>query len=236
MERRGARLRKRLLVVFDFDGLLVNSYALIRETMAAFGLDVGAEDRFKNRRKFLKYFGGGKEIMTNLVNFALPKTRKLRATLTDCYRERGEIYAAFKPALNELIGNPGVHCGIVSRNFTFEPGLTMRAVLRRSGVEESDLDFVIPIPIGTKKTDVLAAMHASRYFSSVLCADEIGDYRAANSVGYECLIGSFGFDTRERLVKHGEVPDHAIHDSPEDLVRALGKYFGKTRMDLDQAA
>ncbi len=143
-------MRRRLLLVFDFDGLLVNSYALIRDTMAAFGLDVGDEARFKNRRKFLKYFGGGKEVVNNLVSFALPKTRKLRNALTECYRAKGEIYPAFNALLNEAIANPAIHCGILSRNYTLEPGPTMRAVLRRSGVQESELDFVIPIPVGVK--------------------------------------------------------------------------------------
>ena len=47
-----AEMKKRLLVVLDFDGFLVNSYAIIRDTMDAFGLDIGDELRFKNRRKF----------------------------------------------------------------------------------------------------------------------------------------------------------------------------------------
>ena len=58
-------LTPRLLVVLDFDGLLINSYALLRDTMASFGLDVGDQERFRNRRKFLKYLGGGRELMHN---------------------------------------------------------------------------------------------------------------------------------------------------------------------------
>ena len=68
-------MKKRLLMVLDFDGFLVNSYAILRDTMASFGLDVGDELRFKNRRKFLKYLGGGRELLNNLVGFSLPKTR-----------------------------------------------------------------------------------------------------------------------------------------------------------------
>ena len=59
-------IRKRLLLVLDFDGLLLNSYALLRDAMASYGLDVSDEERFKNRRKFLKYLGGGKELLNNL--------------------------------------------------------------------------------------------------------------------------------------------------------------------------
>lgn len=222
-------MRKRLLMVLDFDGLLINSYGLIRDTMASFGLDVGDEDRFKNRRKFLKYFGGGKELLNNLVRFRLPKTRKLRAALTDCYRESGRIYPEFTAVLNAAIANPGIHCGIVSRNYTLEPGSTIRTVLRHSGVNESDLDFVVPIPVGANKTEVLAGMQASRYFGSVLGADEIGDYRAARVAGYECLMSGYGFDTRERLETHGEVPSNCIYDTPTALADALAR---QTELDF----
>jgi hypothetical protein len=214
-------MKKRLLLVLDFDGFLVNSYALVRDTMAAFGLDIGDEQRFKNRRKFLKYFGGGKELLKNLVGMSLPKTRKLRAELTQSYRETGRVYDEFVAILNDAIANPRIHCGILSRNYTLEPGPTMRAVLRRSGVREQDLDFLVPIPVGVRKTDVLAAMRATRYFESLLCADEVGDYHAGVETGYECLIGSYGFDTRERLLEHGDVPPSCVYDTPPQLAAAL---------------
>ena len=97
---------KRLLVVLDFDGVLINSYALLRDTLASFGLDVGDEERFRNRRKFLKYVGGGKELLHNLVGMSLPKTRKLRARLTECYRECGFIYPEFIDVINRMIAEP----------------------------------------------------------------------------------------------------------------------------------
>lgn len=213
--------KKRLLLVLDFDGFLINSYGLLRDTMAGFGLDVGDEERFKNRRKFLKYLGGGKELLNNLVGMSLPKTRKLRLRLTEIYAESGRIYPEFIPLLNELIANPMIHCGILTRNYTLNPGPTIRAVLHNSGVNDSDLDFVIPIPIGVKKTEVLTAMRASRYFESLLGADEVGDYRAAIEAGYECVIGSYGFDTRERLITQGEIPAECIYDTPAALAAAL---------------
>ena len=212
---------KRLLVVLDFDGVLINSYALLRDTLASFGLDVGDEERFRNRRKFLKYLGGGKELIHNLVGMSLPKTRKLRARLTECYRECGFIYPEFIDVVNRMIAAPGIHCGVVSRNFTLRPGPTIRAVLARSGVDEANLDFVVPVPVGASKTDVLDAMVASRYREALLCADEISDYRAAREAGYRSLIGSYGFDTSSRLLRRGEVPPACLYDTPDALSAAL---------------
>jgi len=212
---------KRLLVVLDFDGLLINSYALLRDTMASFGLDVGDEQRFRNRRKFLKYLGGGKELLNNLVGMSLPKTRKLRARLTDCYRERGFIYPEFIDVINQMIAEPGIHCGIVSRNFTLRPGPTIRQVLARSGVDDKGLDFVVPVPIGASKVDVLDGMMSGRFREALVCADEIGDYRAACAAGYSSLIASYGFDAHERLRARGQVPAECLYDTPDALAAAL---------------
>jgi phosphoglycolate phosphatase-like HAD superfamily hydrolase len=229
-------VRKRLLLVFDFDGVLLNSYALLAHTMAAFGLDVGDEERFRNRRKFLKYLGGGKELLNNLVGISLPKTRKLRERLTECYVERGRIYPEFVPLLNEAIANPVVHCGVVSRNFTLTPGPTIRTVLNRSGVDEAELDFVIPVPIGVKKIDILAGMRSTRYYESILCADEISDHHAALAAGYSSLIGSYGFDAAPRLRERGDVPESCIFDAPAQLAQALAEHLANYAVSPSVAA
>jgi phosphoglycolate phosphatase-like HAD superfamily hydrolase len=226
---------KRLLVVLDFDGLLINSYALLRDAMASFGLDVGDEERFRNRRKFLKYLGGGKELLNNLVGMSLPKTRKLRARLTECYRETGYVYPEFIDVLNRMAAEPAIHCGIVSRNFTLRPGPTIRRVLARSGIDEARLDFVVPVPVGASKVDVLDGMRASCFREALLCADEIGDYRAACEAGYSSLMGAYGFDARERLCARGEVPDECLFDTPDALAAALRARLApyRSRREID---
>ena len=47
--------------------------------------------------------------------------------------------------------------------------------------------------------------------------DEIGDYRAAVSSGYEAIIGSYGFDHRDRLLTKGQLPAEIIFDDPESF-------------------
>lgn len=217
---------RRLLVVLDFDGFLLNSYALLALTLRQFGLDVGDEERFRNRRKFLKYLGGGKELLNNLVRIALPSERRIREALTECYHEHGRVYPAFRPLINHLIAAPGVQCGVLSRNYTCRPGPTIRAVLRQSGIDDDGLDFVIPIPVGIKKNDVLAGLRSSGHHGAVLGGDEIGDYRAAVDSGYDPCMASYGFDGRERLLRQGAIPDAAIHDTPAAAVEALVGQYG----------
>ena len=84
-------LKKEILVVLDFDGFLINSYRLLQATFRDFGLDIGDEERFKHRRKFLKYLGGGKELIRNFVKLSLPREEKIRQRLTRIYMEEGRV-------------------------------------------------------------------------------------------------------------------------------------------------
>ncbi len=215
---------KNTLVVLDFDGFLINSYELLKHTFSQFGLDVGDEERFKHRRKFLKYIGGGKEFLGNLVSYTLPKKKKVRQALTELYMEQGVIYREFNELINEMIADPKIHIGIVSRNFTINPGTTIRQVLINSGIDEANLDFVIPIPVGVKKHAILESMKASRYENTLFGGDEIGDYKAAIATSYDkIMIGSYGFDNRQRLIETGNIPQALVYDTQSEIVEAFEK-------------
>jgi len=211
-------------VALDFDGFLVDSYELIRATFEQFGLDVGDSERFRNRRKFLKYVGGGKEFLRNLVRSTLPRKKQFRDALTERYLESGRVFGEFRGLVDEMIDDPRLHVGILSRNFARNPGTTIRAVLRSSGIDDSGLDFVIPIPVGANKRSVLEAMRSSSHRASILGADEIGDYEAAVGLGYDVVMGSYGFDKAERLIDRGGVPAEVIHATPADAARALRRH------------
>lgn len=215
---------KETLVVLDFDGLLINSYELLKITFKNCGLDVGDEDRFQNRRKFLKYIGGGKELIGNLVNLTLPKKKLIREQLTETYCSEGKIYPEFTTLVNDMIDSPDVHVGIVSRNFTHHPGKTIRQVLRNSKINEGALDFIIPISVGVKKGNILEGMKSSSYKNCIFAADEISDYRAAFETGYnKIFMASYGFDTKDRLIKKGDIPEDIIFDSPQKLQKKIQK-------------
>lgn len=224
---------KALLVVLDFDGFLVNSYSLLQMTFEQFGLDIGDEERFRHRRKFLKYFGGGKELLNNLVSYSMPKKKKVRRVLTETYMENGRVYKEFVDLINHMISDPTIHLGIISRNFTHNPGVTIRTVLKNSDIDEHALDFVIPIPVGAKKQDVLESMQSSRYEKSVFGADEIGDYKAAFETGYDAIImSSYGFDNKQRLIDIGEIPADTVFDTPIELAQQLTRAISKSNLRI----
>ena len=215
---------KETLVVLDFDGFLLDSYQLLRITFEQFGLDVGDVERFRHRRKFLKYIGGGREFLRNMVRYTLPKKRKVREALTEVYQEQGRIYEAFVPLLNNLIDDTRIHAGIISRNFTHSPGKTIRRVMQNSGVDDSLLDFVIPVAAGVKKDAILEGMKSSRYRTCVFGADEIGDYSAATAAEFDRIyMACYGFDKRERLINKGKIPYSDIYDTPQSIAAVMSE-------------
>ncbi len=219
---------KETLVVLDFDGLLINSYDLLNKTFSHFGLNVGDKERFQNRKKFLKYIGGGKEFVSNLVNLSLPKKKLIRKQLTETYCNEGIIYPEFTNIINDMIDNPDIHVGIVSRNFTHHPGSTIRKVLQNSKVAENALDFIIPVSVGVKKINVLEGMKASSYKNCIFAGDEISDYRAAYEAGYNNIfMASYGFDTKDRLINKGKISEKNIYDSPKKLAKKMNKFLLK---------
>lgn len=210
-----------LLLALDFDGLLIDSYALLAATFRRFELDVGDERRFRNRRKFLKYFGGGRELLGNLANIALPKKKRIREELTAVYRTEGRIFPEFVPLLNACIESCDISVGIVSRNYTLAPGPTIRHVLAASGVQHAGLDFVIPLSVGAKKTRVLEGMRASDDQRAIFVGDEVSDYHAGVEAGYLTLVGAYGFDDVGRLCDRCGLAESGLYAEPAAVVERL---------------
>ena len=156
----------------------------------------------------------------------------IREQLTETYCTEGQVYPEFTSVINDMIDNPNIHVGIVSRNFTHHPGQTIRQVLKNSKITEAALDFIIPISVGVKKANVLEGMKASSYKQSIFAADEISDYRAAYDTGYDfILMASYGFDTKRRLIKKGNIPEKIIFESPNKLANKLNRILQKLNRD-----
>ena len=110
------------LVVLDADGTTVNAFEAIDKTFSHHRMQLGDMMRFQKRHNIFKYLGGLKEFPANLRKQINKKRRKaLIATLTEVYREEGELYACIADMIQTLIDAPGVRVGVVSRNITLEP-------------------------------------------------------------------------------------------------------------------
>ena len=209
------------IIVFDADGTSIDAYPVIVDTFTRHGMDLGDLERFQKRHKLFKYLGGIKEFPFNLSKQLGKKSRKnILSTLTEVYREEAKLYPGMAALIRTLIATPGIRVGLVTRNITNEPMLTIRKVLSRHDIDLSAFDFAVHVPLGVEKT--IALISARKTFNinparSYACGDEHSDFSSAIAAGMHPFIGSYGFEDYTRLTKKFNVPEDVISRTPEDL-------------------
>jgi phosphoglycolate phosphatase len=213
------------LVVLDADGTTINAFDAICKTFAHHGMGLGDLTRFQKRHNIFKYLGGLKEFPVNLRKQINKKKRKdLIKTLTEIYREEGELYADIAGMIEKLVNAPSLRVGVVSRNITLDPLITLQHVFRRNGVDPDAFDFFVHLPL---KDDKLSRFRSIRENYEInparafACGDEKKDFIAATGSGMHPLIVSYGFESLERLEKKIGVPPELISHSPWQLRQRL---------------
>ena len=214
------------LVIFDADGTIIDAYSAIDQTFSQHGMALGGLEQFQKRHKLFKYLGGFKEFPNNLKKQLGTKSRKeLLATLTDVYREDAKLYPGVASLIRTLIAARGIRVGLVTRNITNEPKLTLRKLLARHDIDLDALDFMAHVPLRVEKTEAFRS--ARKQFGinparSYACGDEHKDFTAAIAAGMHPFIVSYGFEDHSRLTRKFEVPEDVISRTPAELcVRVL---------------
>ena len=222
------------LIVFDADGTIIDAFNAINQTFSTHGMDLGDLERFQKRHNLFKYLGGIKEFPFNLKKQLGKLSRKaILATLTDVYRDDAKLYPGVADLIRALIAAPAIRVGIVTRNITNEPTLTLRKLLARHDIDVDSLDFLDHVPLGQEKT--LAFKAIRRRFDinparSYACGDEHKDFMAATTAGMHSFMVSYGFEDFARLTKKFEVPEDLISKTPEEfcarVLHALDLHIG----------
>jgi len=191
------------LIVFDVDGTIIDAYSAIVETFSKHGMELGDLERFQKRHHLFKYLGGIKEFPFNLRKQLGKRSRKkILSTLTDVYRDDAELYPGMADLIRTLIAAPGIRVGLVTRNITNEPMLTIRKVLSRHDIDLDAFDFAVHVPLREDKTHALRSARKSFDINparSYACGDEHKDFTSAIAAGMHAFIGSYGFE--------GDVPN-----------------------------
>ena len=209
------------LIVFDADGTTIDAYPAIVDTFTRHGMELGDLERFQKRHKLFKYLGGIKEFPFNLSKQLGKQSRKnILSTLTEVYRDKAKLYPGMAALIRTLVATPGIRVGLVTRNITNEPMLTIRKVLSRHDIDIDTFDFAVHVPLGEEKTS--AFISARKTFKinparSYACGDEHTDFRFAIAAGMHPFIGSYGFEDYVRLTKKFKVPEDVISRTPRDL-------------------
>lgn len=209
------------LIIFDADGTIIDAYQAIETTFGRHGLQLGDLDRFQKRHKLFKYLGGMKEFPRNLARHLGGASHKeLIGSLTDVYREQAVLYPGIASLIKHILSSSDIRIGLVTRNVTNEPLLTLGKLFARHDLDLKAFDYVACIPLKTPKTEYFAAarqqlgINPARSFS---CGDEHNDYLSAIGAGFSPFMVSYGFEDFQRLTLKYRVPAAIISRTPQEL-------------------
>lgn len=209
------------LIILDADGTIIDAFSAIDQTFSQHGMEIGDLERFQKRHNLLKYLGGIKEFPLNLKKQLRKQSRKkLIATLTDVYREDAQLYPGLADLIKALISAPDIRVGIVTRNVTNEPEITLKKLLLRHDIDIDELDYLAHVPLGMEKAHYFKTARSQFDINparSYACGDEHKDFSAAIASGMHPFVVSYGFEDHKRLTEKFEVPDEVISRTPEDL-------------------
>jgi phosphoglycolate phosphatase len=209
------------LIIIDADGTVIDAFTAIGTAFARHGMDLGDLDRFQKRRNLFKYLGGLKEFPRNLTkHFGKLGRKELLATLTEVYREEASLYPGMAGLIRDLLAAPGIRVGMVTRNVTHAPEVTLGRLFARHGVDIGQLDFLHYVPLREEKTPYFKTarehydINPARTYA---CGDEHKDYVAAQSAGMHPFIVSYGFESFARLTRKFAIPEAVISPTPASL-------------------
>lgn len=207
------------LIILDADGTTIDAFSAITSTFSQHGMALGKEDNFQKRHHLFKYMGGFKEFPSNIKK-QLSHRRHLIATLTDVYRDEAQLYPGIADLVKRLIAAPDVVVGIVTRNITNEPLVTLAKLFDRHGIDVNALDFLHHIPVRQTKIASFGQLRAHYGINpalSFICGDEHKDYDAALANGMHPFMVSYGFEDHQRLTDKFHIPEVLIARTPREL-------------------
>jgi phosphoglycolate phosphatase len=225
MENQQRMYTKKRLVILDADGTTIDAFSAIARTFSQHDMNLGDLTRFQKRHNLFKYLGGVKEFPKNLrKQLTKVERNKLIDTLTAVYREEARLYPGMTEMVNRLTATPDVVVGIVTRNITQEPEVTLKQLFKREKVDIDNLDFLLHVPLKEKKTAIFEKLRDKYKVNPALCyvcGDEYKDYISAVTAAMHPMIVSYGFESFERLTEKYEIPHAIISRQPNDLTQRL---------------
>jgi len=209
------------LIILDADGTVIDAFAAMAMAFARHGMDIGDLDRFQKRRNLFKYLGGLKEFPRNLAKHVGKHGRKeLLASLTEVYRDEADLYPGTADLIRDLLAAPDIRIGLVTRNVTHEPAITLARLFARHDIDIGRMDFLHHVPLRQDKTAYFRAererleINPARAYA---CGDEHKDYAAALAAGMRPFIVAYGFESHARLSRKFLIPEEVIAPTPADF-------------------
>jgi phosphoglycolate phosphatase len=227
------------LIIIDADGTVIDAFSAIDAAFSRHGMNLGDLERFQKRRNLFKYLGGLKEFPTNLAKHFGKRGRKdLISTLTDVYRDEALLYPGMAELIRDLLAMPDIRVGMVTRNVTIEPKVTLGRLFARHDLDIGRLDFLHHIPLREEKTPYFRSVRKQFDVNparTYACGDEHKDFVAAIGAGMHPFIVSYGFEDFARLTRKFEIPEEIISRTPQELSRRVRHGLAFPAAEIRQA-
>jgi phosphoglycolate phosphatase len=222
------------LMIFDADGTTIDAFAAIETTFAAHGMDIGALQAFQKRRKLFKYVGGLKEFPVNIKKQLGKKSRqRIITTLTEVYREEACLYEGVATLIKQLLVTKDIRLGLVTRNVSHEPEITMARLFARYDIDLAQFDYFAHVPMRDSKAKFFQAARDQFHINPArgyACGDEHKDYASALAAGLHPFVVSYGFEDHHRLTEKFAIPEAIISRTPSEMCARV-----RHALDLDLA-
>jgi len=220
------------LMIFDADGTIIDAFSAIEATFALHDMDIGELQAFQKRRKLFKYVGGLKEFPVNIKKQLGKKSRqKIITTLTEVYREEACLYEGVADLIKQLMATEGIRLGLVTRNVSHEPEITMARLFARYDIDLDQFDYFAHVPMRDTKARFFQEarnqfqINPARGFA---CGDEHKDYASALAAGLHPFVVSYGFEDHQRLTEKFAIPEAIISRTPQEMCARV-----RHALDLD---
>ena len=202
----------KMVILFDFDGTIADSFSIFLHCMNQFSKAYGYEeiqDSAENRKKGMRRILS--EDMKISSEMILPYSDRIRDEIEENYQAL-PLFPAVKGIVTELLKDHTL--GIVSTN--------SKTIVQKTLKQESlNIDLLYAdISLG-KKGEVLKKITGNGLWASsdfIYVGDECRDIEACRTVGIPIVAVTWGFDSREDLKSCH--PDYLI-DDPSGLVKII---------------
>ena len=200
------------LLLFDFDGVLVDSLDVYEKTVTLC-LEKINQPLKRGRQEFLELFDGNfyETLAQKGVNLGKFMTASVDILSQVNYREM-KPFDAVRPVLQELKKN---HCLIViSSNDT----LTIREALRLYGFEDIFQEILGSDFMLSKKDKILYAIKKYQVMPEDIyyIGDTIGDIKEGKQAGVKTAGVSWGWHDKTKMASSN--PDY-LFDNPQELLQ-----------------
>lgn len=202
------------LLMFDFDGTLVDSKEIAFKSYNAIAPDFGLAKR-KNSAEFSKFYNHN--FYSSLVEAGLPaeKVQKFNLKLRDTFVELGydaKYFPGIKKVIEKLSESNAII--IITSNITS----TIQELIKKSGL--SFMPEVLGGDIETSKVKKIALARA-KYpnLEAIYIGDTLGDIIESRKAGVRMVAVTWGYHSLA-VLKKGK-PDF-IARKPEDLLKIIG--------------